>query len=81
MMMLLQASGSDDDGDGDRGKGRGRGTLARCARSRYVDFPLTPGDSAPQRYDSPLPSIVSSRNSTANQSPRLFARAKDVRNA
>lgn len=45
----------------------GREALLRDVRSRYVDFPLTPGDSAPQKYDSPLPPVVSSRNRTANQ--------------
>lgn len=62
-------------------EGRGRGTLARCVCSRYADFPLTPGDSAPQRYDSPLPSVVSSRNRTANhQFPASLPAAKDVCN-
>lgn len=45
--------------------------LLRDARSRYADFPLTPGDSAPRRHDSPLPPVVSSRNRTANQFPLL----------
>jgi len=45
--------------------------VLRDARSRYADFPLTPGDSAPQRHDSPLPPVVNSRNRTANQFPLL----------
>lgn len=64
---------SHDDASGERRR-RGRGTLARCVCSRYADFPLTPGDSAPQRYDSPLPSVVSSRNRTANQFQSLYSR-------
>lgn len=64
---------SHDDASGERRR-RERGTLARCVCSRYADFPLTPGDSAPQRYDSPLPSVVSSRNRTANQFQSLYSR-------